>query len=39
MDPDVWAFTQDFMVEHGVLSEAVDLVQVNTLSFLDKVYE
>jgi len=38
MDPDVWAFTQDFMVEHGVLSEAVDLDQVYTLSFLDKVY-
>jgi ABC-type nitrate/sulfonate/bicarbonate transport system substrate-binding protein len=39
MDPEVWGFTQNFMVDHGVLSEAVDLEQVFTLSFLDKVYE
>jgi NitT/TauT family transport system substrate-binding protein len=39
MQADIWALTQEMMVEQGTLSAPIDLNQVYTLTFIQRSYE
>jgi ABC-type nitrate/sulfonate/bicarbonate transport system substrate-binding protein len=39
MQADIWALTQDMLIEHDALSAPIDLDQVYTLTFIENSYE